>query len=505
MELFTERHAAKISGELSCLDRVVISGTIPGICYAEGMSRYLRIKGIRIFDYARWAEPFRDQIRQNAQRLSEEAGVRIEHLRSSKLSKEALVEEILKKRGEHEGLVCIFSAMEACPSYKPWYDKPSGRTFLRSDTGKCLHYYFYFIDRDLGLCYMRVPSWAPFRLQFYFNGHGALQAALRKRQIEARMLDNAFVVVADWLAAQRLAEQLKPERLHRKLDRYARQFCPPIALFESGYHWSLMQVEYATDIVFHRQQELAPIYEALVRTAVHAVKAENVAMFLGRKLCGQYCDELGNDFKTRIQGTRIKHYMGKAAIKLYDKYGVMLRIETTVNDVSFFKHHRRVEHRDGSWEMKTATLKKSIYSLPALIELMGASNRRYLEFISTLDDPGCALKDLEKMALPVREGDRSLRGFNLFAGADLDVFQTLLRGEFNISGFQNKHLAPLLQKAGRQVSQLLKRLRSHGLIKKIGHCYKYYLTALGRRVAATALRLREMTIIPSLIAAHVRA
>jgi len=502
MELFTERHADKITGELSCLDRVVITGTIPGICHAEGMSGYLRFKGIRIFDYARWAEPLRDQVRQNAQRLAEEAGLSIEHLRNSQLRKESLVREILKKRGEQEGLVCIFSAMEACPSYKPWHDKPSGRTFLKADTGKCLHYYFYFIDKDLGLCYLRVPSWAPFRLQFYFNGHGALEAALRKRQIEARMLDNGFVHVADWLHAQRLAEQLRPELLHRKLDRYARVFCPPIALFDSGYHWSLMQVEYATDIVFRRQQELAPIYEALVRTAVHAVKAENVATFLGRKLYGQYRDELGNDFQTRIQGTRIKHHMGKAAIKMYDKHGLILRIETTVNDVSFFKHHRRVEHRDGSWEMKTAALKKSIYSLPALVELMCAANRRYLEFISTLDDPSAALKDLEKIAAAAREGERSLRGFNLFAGDDLDLFQTLLRGEFNISGFQNKDLAQRLQKAGRQISGLLKRLRCHGLIKKIGHCYKYYLTALGRRVAATAVRLREMTIIPSLSAAH---
>jgi hypothetical protein len=505
MELFTERHMDKISGELSCLDRVVITGTIPSICHADAMSAYLRFKSIRIFDYVRWAEPLRDQIRQNAQKLAEEAGLSIEHLRNSNVRKESLVREILKKRGEHEGLVCIFSAMEACPSYKPWHDKPSGRTFLKPDTGKCLHYYFYFIDKDLGLFYLRVPTWAPFRLQFYFNGHGLLEATLRKRQIEARMLDNAFIHVADWLAAQRLAEQLKPQLLHRKLDRYARRFCPPVVLFESGYHWSLMQVEYATDIVFRRQQELAPIYEALVRTAIHAVKAEDVATFLGRKLYGQYRDELGNDFKTRIQGTRIKHYMGKAAIKMYDKHGLILRIETTVNDVSLFKHHRRVEHRDGSWEMKTAALKKSIYSLPVLVELMRAANRRYLEFISTLDDPSCALKDVEKIALPVREADRSLRGFNLFAGEDLDVFQTLVRGEFNISGFKNKHLAQRLQQAGRQVSPLLKRLRAHGLIKKIGHCYKYYLTALGRRVAATALRLREMTIIPALVAAHANA
>jgi hypothetical protein len=100
---------------------------------------------------------------------------------------------------------------------------------------------------------------------------------------------------------------------------------------------------------------------------------------------------------------------------------LILRIETTVNDVSFFKHHRRVEHRDSSGEMKTAVLKKSIYSLPELVQLLRAANRRYLEFISTLDDPSYALKDLERIAVAVRDGEHSLRGFNLFAGENLDV------------------------------------------------------------------------------------
>jgi hypothetical protein len=200
MEHFTERHAAKISGELSCLDRVVISGTIPGICYADGMSDYLRVKGIRIFDYAHWAEPLRDQIRQNTQALAEQAGLSIEHLRNSNVRKEGLVREVLKNRGAHEGLVCIFSAMEACPSYKPWQDKVSGRTFLKGDTGKCLHYYFYFIDRDLGLCYVRVPTWAPFRLQVYFNGHGMLEATLRNR----RLTPGCWItVLCRWLTGRR--------------------------------------------------------------------------------------------------------------------------------------------------------------------------------------------------------------------------------------------------------------------------------------------------------------
>ena len=498
MELFTERHADKIVGELSCLDRVVITGTIPGICYAEGMTGYLGLQGIRIFDYARWAEPLREQVRANAQRLAEQQGIAIEHLRNNAERKEDLVRQILKRRGEHEGLVCIFSAMEACSSYRPWHDKQTGRNFLRGDTGKCLHYYFYFIDRDLGLCHLRVPTWAPFRLQFYFNGHNALACALRQRGIEYTMLDNAFAGIADWDKAQRLADGLGVEKLHRKLDQYARRLCPPIALFPDGCHWSLMQVEYATDIVFKHREDLAPLYDNLVRTAVHAVRAEQVATFLGRKLHDNCQAEVGNDFQTRIQGTRIKHHMGPAAIKMYDKAGRVLRIETTANKVSFFKHHRRVEHKGGSWQMKTAALKKSIYSLPTLVELLWAAHRRYLEFISTLDNPTPALRELEKISRPVAAGERSLRGFNLFDGDDLDLFLAVVRGEFNISGLQNRQLQKLLGRSGHQVSRLLKRLRAHGLIKKVGHCYKYYLTTLGRRVTATALRLRQTLIIPAL-------
>src|SRR5258705_496459 len=110
-----------------------------------------------------------------------------------------------------------------------------------------------------------------------------------------------------------------------------------------------MQVEYATDLVFHKQDVLRPLYEALSRTAIHAVKREQVATFLGHRLTDSYVGEIGNDFTTRLEGTRIKHYMGPAAIKMYDKFALALRAETTCKDVPFFKHHSRREHRRGPW------------------------------------------------------------------------------------------------------------------------------------------------------------
>jgi hypothetical protein len=259
------------------------------------------------------------------------------------------------------------------------------------------------------------------------------------------------------------------------------------------------QCEYATDIVFRRQADLAAIYGNLTRTAIHTVKPDNIATFLGRKLTGHYQGEVGNDFETRIHGTRIKHHLGPVASKLYDKFGLIGRVECTANDVTFFKHHRTVEHRDGTAEFTLAPLRKSIYSLPVLRDLMRAAAQRYLDFLGAIDDPQPGLRALDKIARPVREDDRSHRGFNLFHGDDLHLFQAIIRGEFTISGFQARQLQPHLPAlSGPQLGRALKRLRTHGLIKKIGHRYKYYLTTLGRTVAITALKLRELVIIPAL-------
>lgn len=505
--LLTERYGDRVRGVLSCYDRVVIRGTLPGICYPEGMTAFLHASGIRIFDYARFAEPLRDKIRQTAEGLAKEHGVEIEFVSRTTTRKEALVAKVLEARGAEPGLVHILSAMETCQAYRPWHDKETGRTCLKPRTGKCLHYYFYFVDQLLGLCYLRVPTWCPFKLQFYFNGHNYLASKLREAGIDFRMLDNAFVDVADFEAAQRLSDELglNVKSVHERLDHYARLCCPVMDELGARYpyhythHWSLMQVEYATDVAFCRQSDLGPLYETLTRTAIHAVKPENVATFLGRKLVGQYRDELGNRFDTRIQGTRIKHHMGSASIKMYDKFSLVLRIETTANNVSFFKHHRQVEHRNGESSFKLAPVRKTIYSLSDLRELLGAANRRYLEFLSDLVDPTVAMGELRRISAPRSQGARTYKGFNLFSGPDQDVLTVLLRGEHQISGFRNVDLRKRLpQLSSGQVSRLLKRLRLHGLAKRVGRTYKYYLTALGRRVLLLAAKLKDLVVIPEL-------
>jgi hypothetical protein len=501
--MIPERYQDQIDGTLSCYDRMILQGTLPGWCFDQGMTSFLYARQIKIFDYPQWAQTLRDKVRENAERIAEENGIEIEFIRKiDAFRKESRFKDIIKERGAQPCLVHIFSAMEACTSYKPWHDKKTGKTFLKYDSGKCLHYCFYFIDKMFGLCYVRVPTWAPFRLQFYMNGHNWLASKLDKRKIGYVLRENAFLEIDDFAKAQELSDSIKVSDLHQALNGFAMKYCPVFPEYGLTYHWSVLQVEYATDIVFRRQADLRPLYDQIVRIAIHSVKPENIATFLGRKLHFNYQGEMGNNFNTRIQGTLIKHQMGASSIKMYDKFASILRIETTTNDVSEFKHFREVESRAGNPVRKHAPMKKSIYSLFDLTAILKASNRCYLEFISLFDDQSKGIKNLHRISKTVETDDRTFKGFNLFTDDDLNLFASLARGEFNINGLQNKSLRKhFSETTSSAMTRILKRLHVHGIIRKVGKTYKYYVTQLGKAVITAGLTIRNMSVIPQL--AHI--
>jgi hypothetical protein len=499
----TDRYAANLHGVLSCYDRIIITGTLPGACYAGGMTSFLYAHGIRIFDYPRFAEPLRDRIRERVREVCKAAGVGIEHVNKSHIRKEDLVARVLAARGDAPGLVHVISAMEGCPSYKPWLDKSNGHIYLRPDQGKCLHYYVYFIDEELGLCYLRVPTWAPFGLQFYCNGHSALARALRREGIDFVQEDNAFLRVAELGHAQALADAFSPDGLHQRLKHYANWLCPVADVFgQSDWHWSIRQAEYSTDLMFRSRDILMPLYDALSRQAVLAADAPRVAGFLGKKLTPALAQEIGSRLSTRIEGRCIKHHMGAAGVKVYDKFSRVLRVETTVNDVSFFKHHRKVEHKQGQPTRELAALKKTIYSLIDLRDILLGCNQRYLAFLSSLDDPSAGERDLLRLSQPRVGAEPSVKGLNFFNATDHALLQTLQRGEFNIHGVRRADLLKHVPISSAAMSRQIKRLRLLGLIKKVTHTYRYYLTRLGRAAIAAASSITRFQIVPAMATAR---
>ena len=330
-----------------------------------------------------------------------------------------------------------------------------------------------------------------------------LAIALKREGIEFVQEDNAFVRVADLVRAQALADSFNPERLHRRLTRYAHWLCPVADVFgQDDWHWSIRQAEYSTDLMFRSREILTPLYDTVSRQAVLAADAPRVAGFLGKKITPALAQEIGSRLSTRIEGRCIKHYMGSAGVKVYDKFSRVLRVETTARDVSFFKHHRKVEHKDGQLTRELAPLKKSIYSLIDLREILLGCNQRYLAFLSSLDDTSAGERDLQRLSQPRVGHDPSVKGLNFFNATDQSLLRTMQRGEFNIRGWRRADLLKHVQLTPSVMSRQLKRLRMLGLIKSVTHTYRYYLTRLGRAAIAAACSLTRFNIVPAMAAVH---
>ncbi len=497
---FLERHAGSIQGTLQCFDRILIQGHLRYIGNSYEITKYFRCRKIMFKQFKEWAEPYTERIRADVEAVAAAAGIKIKHLeRPRAVRKEDLVEAVLETRGRHPGVVCILSAMEGCMTYTPWHDKKTHENYLKPRSGKCLHYYIYFIDEELNLCHLRIPTWAPFKLQFCMNGHNWLANEMADAGIEFTQVDNAFTWIEDMDAAQAIADGFDPRRLHRRLDAMVERFVPTLLTIDGGIQWGTAQIEYSTDIIFERAEVLKPVYEEIVRTLSHAVKPDQIAMFLGKRLSPRFDGEMGTGFVRRVEGMCLRHFMGSSGIKVYDKYGRILRIECFTNKVGSFTHYRTVDHRDGTRSFTKAPVCKTIYSLPDLTRIMAACNRRYLEFIAAVDDPTNELRAVQRVSRRVHKNDRSYRGLNLFGDEDLAVMRAISQGQHVGFGFRNKHLREKLPgRSCAQIGRIIKRLRMHGLVKKAARSFKYYLAALGKRVAATALKLKEMFVIPSL-------
>ena len=504
---FTEKYKSEIQGKLSCYDRVVIKGTLHSVSHAQAMSNLLYRRNTLLKDFPKFIKPYRDKVKTHAEYLAKTHGIKIEFIRKSgAVRKEDLVSKHMSNRqlsDTYVGLVCILSCMERCQNYVYRYDKSTGRSYLQMTSGKCLHYYYYFIDKDLGLCYLRVPTWCPYRLQFYFNGHNWLARQLTKVGISYEQLDNVFVHISDYQAAQNISNSFDVSHFHRLLDSYAHHYLPIAReLCVAGYHWTIMQLEYATDIVFKNPKTLQRLYDELLNKIMPIVQPDDVAKFLGRKyLHGRNNLELDTSCKQitlQIKGKRhhmrrIKHRMGSCSVKMYDKFNRVLRIETTTNNTQEFRHYRSVEQRDGTKTSKVAPVKKSIYSLKPLQQILENCNKRYLNYIGAFDAPNIGKKRLQKVTRKSKVNNRNYRGFNFFDKEDEQILKAISNGAFTINGFRNKQLKTSLKnKSTAQISRILKRLKVKGLIRKIKKSYRYMVTTLGQKIIATALNFKEL-------------
>jgi hypothetical protein len=442
----------------------------------------------------KWSE----RLVQHAKRFAEESGRIFEH-RTGEVDKDAWAKEQLQSKPITAGLIGILCVMEACPTFKLARAKDRPCFVCRKVPQRVLYYYF--IDRELGLMHVRLQTWAPFTCQVYANGHDYVARQLKKKGISFKQVDNAFVELSDPRAAQRHADRFAKLPWPKILERYARQINPLLhdELKAMSHYWVIDQAEYATDLCFTSKHALAGLFVRLLEFALLTFSPKKIFCYLGRKWHERFDGEVQTRFKSvREPGACIKHFMKRNWLKMYDKLGLLLRVETVINQPGEFKVLRECQHRDGSKSMGWFAMCKGVgnmhhYQCHAL-----ACNQRYLDALAAVEDPTPAYEDLKKLTERQRDGGRSYAGFNPAREEDVRLFAAVLAGDNIAQGFRNKDIrsviyvkqvrAPERQRHSAAVGRLLKRLHVRGLVNKVPRTRRWRVTEQGRSILSDALR-----------------
>lgn len=173
---------------------------------------------------------------------------------------------------------------------------------------KCLHIYFYFIDKNYGLCFSRVQTYFPFKVKVYCNGHEKLALDMKIANIEYTKSNNCFTWIDDIEKAQAISDNIDISKFHSKLDSWVEEYVPIIKplskLWTMKYHWSIKQIEYSTDIIFKSEERLDILFRQLLNYCNNTVVPENVMSFLGKKLSGKQTGRIQSSCK-RTQVDRL--------------------------------------------------------------------------------------------------------------------------------------------------------------------------------------------------------
>jgi len=539
---FMDQFGSLIKCALGGWDRLRFHASLRPLFSPQWMRTYLCAAKVRLTDFAGHAQGLTHRLLQEAQARAASAGRPYQFLRSSKLSKEKLIEDIAQRDRVRTGLIAVLGAVEPCLAMTVRGSRD--RQWLQPvrEQRKCLHLYHYYEHPIFGRCHVRLQTWYPFSVDVCLNGRLWLAKQMDAAGLAYQRADNCFIALANPAQAQALADSQHQAPWPELLDGLLAQAHPlrqeilkPFPnLF---YYWSVTQSEYATDLLFAQEADLARLYPAFVMHGLLNFRSPDVMRFLGHpvpirsgKIHGRFQGQVRSDVVTRHEGVCIKHLAGFNGQKAYDKFCNLLRVENTLNRPEAFTVFRtqpaapaptplpplprsnlanppqclpadiRLRANTDVPEQKPQRawrpLRRTVMDLPRRAEVSRAANKRYLDALASTQ----AGTPLGEMAAPlcrrVTHNGQAYRPLYPF-GADAALLSALSRGEWTIAGLRNRDLQHLLypgeprdKKAARRrsaaIGRKLRLLRAHGLIRKLPHTHRYLVTESGR-VILTAL------------------
>jgi hypothetical protein len=490
-----------VSLEVDCLDRIYLNAYVPKLQVSGQVATFLRdhlgnpVASPAIFEkignrFRREVKAFAMANRIPVLRLNSPDRTRwddrkLDHVRPHL--------QRAQRKGR-AGVVAIVAAQElqwVWDATKRSHPQPGQARFgFVKKRRQVTAYYFYVLDPDFGPGFIKICSYFPYPAKVWLNGHEWVMRQAERAGLGVVRLANGFAACDNPRRLQAICDRLGPGHVQRFFDRWIRQIPTPLTIADrqAGYWWelSMRQVETSTTLVFDQPRRARSFFEALVADNIAIGRPEEVAMVFDRRVQRN----TPGIFRGRVFGTgaevrmdfRYKH----SRVKQYLKEGRALRVETVINDPRDLGVNRRLEH------------------LPELQDKARQVNHRLLMIERA--GQGCAIESalFERISQPyAREGQRTgaLRFGDPRAMALVGALSVMVHA---VSGFTNKSLRSLV--AGllgadyttNQMTYDLRRLRLHGLIRRLPHSNTYVTTPEGLRAAIFYTKLHDRLLRPLL-------
>ena len=513
MDTFLQRFSGKIKGVLTGFDRIVFKGCFRPLMFADGAMSFFRSRGVLNKNFKPWVMEQSKSLVEAAHRYALSCSGRgILPIPSCNERKEKIAHQRQSEMNLKQGLIGVWSSVEACSTYRASYDAKAGFPQLRQDYSRCKHLYFYYDHSQYGFMSIRLQTWFPYGIQIALNGREWLRRSMDKTGIPYVVHGNKFLHIADYQKAQKQLNTQIDAQWATLLTGFLPEVFPTMTQTLGdglSYYWTLWQSEWATDYIFDTPATLRPLMDDLLRHSLITGTCDRVLRYMGRPVNahGQPHPMAQPEVLTRANiwhdGLRIRHWVDNNSVKLYNEHNV-LRAEMTMNNPAMFRVWRHPEGQAQSETKKRISLRKGIADIPLRAQVAGDVNHRFMEQMATLRSDTPLRNIINDVTRSFIVQKRRIRALDVI-GKDRELLLAIADPQYAVCGITNKRLQDALRSSSwakgytdkqlsARIGRHLRLLRDHGLIRKLPSQRKYILTETGRTLTTALAAILDASI-----------
>ena len=472
--------------EMECIDRMYLNAYVPPLQRELGIVGFFKYHRRQLIPSSVLMGKLTEGFVKSIDQFVKGGAVPVVRFSKDQRKDEVALEYLRRFTGQ-EGVLFVGIAQEKAtvPRTERRTNPKNGKKYpwIVRSTAVVNQYYFYCVDKDFGPFFLKFCSYFPYNAKLCLNGHEYLKRQLDQKGVAYEALDNGIQSCADPKCAQRICDNLSPQKIDALLRKWLRILPHPFSAKDrkAGYRYdvSILQAEFSLTQVLDKPAQGRQFFEEVIRENLDIGRPSQVQLIFDRKII----KSTPGRFRTRVITHGVipslhvdyKH----SRIKQYHKESQALRTETTINNTYDFGIGKRLKN------------------LPSLREIGFSANRRLLDVQCVSHD--CSLGETTFSEMNAAKQVNGQRVSALRFGDPLvqALMQAVLSFVLLARGFTNREIRELLaQLLGVKPAHVnrgkmtynLRRLKHHGIIEKLQGTNRYRVTPAGLSIAVLYTR-----------------